>query len=147
MGAFKSLAILCFLKWVLGIHESYQYNCFVAQLLNHVQLFATPWTAAHQASLSFTISWRLLKLMSVKSVMLSNDLILCCPLLLQPSIFPSIRFFSNESAPRIRQPNIGASASVLPMNTQDRFPLVLTGLILLVFSKLKVYVIHTVLYI
>ena len=58
----------------------------------------TPWTAAHQASLSFTISWNLLKLMSVELVMPSNPLILCCPLLLLPSIFPSIRVSSNESA-------------------------------------------------
>ena len=65
---------------------------------------ATPWTAACQASLSFTISWSLLKLMSVESVMPSNHLILCHPLLLQPSIFPSIRVSSNESALRIRWP-------------------------------------------
>ena len=64
----------------------------------------TPWTAACQASLSFTISWSLLKLMSIKSVMPSNHLILCHPLLLLPSIFPSIRVFSNELALRIRRP-------------------------------------------
>ena len=63
----------------------------------------TPWTSAHQASLSFTISWSLLKLMSVESVMLSNHLILCHPLLL-PSVFPNIRDFSNESALRIWWP-------------------------------------------
>ena len=63
------------------------------QLLGHVQLFATPWTAAHQASLSITNSWSLLKLMSIASVMPSNHLVLCCPLLLSPSIFPSIRVF------------------------------------------------------
>ena len=67
------------------------------QLLSHVQLFGTPWTAAHQASLSFTIAWSLLKLMSIESVMLSNHLILSHPLLL-PSIFPSIRVFSNDLA-------------------------------------------------
>ena len=66
------------------------------QLLSHVRLFATPWTAAHQASLSVTNSWSLLKLMSIESVMASNYLILCCPLLLPPSVFPSIRVFSNE---------------------------------------------------
>ena len=65
---------------------------------------ATPQTAAHQASLSFTISWSLLKLMSIKSVMPSNHLVLCHPLLLMPSIFPSIRVFSNESALHIRWP-------------------------------------------
>ena len=63
-----------------------------------------PWTAAHQASLSFTISWSWLKLMSTESVMPSNDLILCHPLLLLPSIFPSIRVFSNELALHIRWP-------------------------------------------
>jgi len=67
----------------------------VVQLLSHVQLFETPWTIARQASLSFTISWSLLKLMSIQSVMLSNHFILCHPLLL-PSVFPSIRVFSNE---------------------------------------------------
>ena len=64
----------------------------------------TPWTAAHQASLSITNSWSLLKLMSIESVMPSNHLILCCPLLFPPSIFPSIRVFSNESVLHIRQP-------------------------------------------
>ena len=72
------------------------------QSLSRVQLFATPWTAAHQAFLSITTSCSLLKLMSIESVMPSNHLILCRPLLLPPSIFPSIRVFSNESALRIR---------------------------------------------
>ena len=76
----------------------------VVQLLSCVQLLATPWTAACQASLSFTISWNLLKLMSIELVMPSNHLILCHPLLLLPSIFPSIRVFSNESALHIRWP-------------------------------------------
>ena len=66
--------------------------------------FATPWTAAHQASLSITNSWSLLKLMSIESVMPSNQLILYCPLLLLHSIFPSIRVFSNESVLRIKWP-------------------------------------------
>ena len=74
------------------------------QLLSRVRLFATPWTAACQASLSITSSWSLLKLMSIESVMPSNHLILCHPLLLPPSIVPSIRVFSNESALRIRWP-------------------------------------------
>ena len=74
------------------------------QSLSHVRLFVTPWTAAHQASLSFTISWSLLKLKSIELVMPSNHLILCRPLLLLPSIFPSIRVFSNELAPCIRGP-------------------------------------------
>ena len=71
---------------------------------SRVHLFATSWTAAHQASLSFTISQILLKLMSIESVMPSSHLIICCPLLLLPSIFPSIRVFSNESVIHIRWP-------------------------------------------
>ena len=74
------------------------------QSLSHAQLFATPWAVALQASLSITNSQSLLKLMSIESVMPSNHLILCRPLLLPPSIFPSIRVFSNESALRIRWP-------------------------------------------
>ena len=89
------------------------------QLLSHVQLFVTSWTEAHQASLSITNSQSLLKLISIKSVMPSNHLILCHPLLLLPSIFPSIRVFSKRSVLRIRCQSIGASASVLPMNIQD----------------------------
>ena len=80
-------------------------------------------------SLSLTISWSLLKLMSTELVMPSNHLILCCPLLLLPSIFCSIRVFSNESVLCIRWPSIGASASVFQMNIQDWFPLGLTSLI------------------
>ena len=92
----------------------------VVQSLSLVQLFATPWTAAHQASLSITNSWSLLKLMSIKSVMSSNHLILCRPLLLLPSIFLSIRVFSNQSVLLIGWPKYCASASpsVLPMNIQ-----------------------------
>ena len=67
-------------------------------------LFATPWTAVCQAPLSFTVSWSLLRFMSIESVMLSNHLILCCPLLLLPSISPSFRVFSSESALHIRCP-------------------------------------------
>ena len=82
------------------------YNSFPSvrsvQFLHHVQLFATPWTAARQASLSITNSRSLLKLMSIESVMPSNHLILCRPLLLLPSIFPSIKVFSNKSVLRIR---------------------------------------------
>ena len=74
----------------------------VVQSLSHVQLFVIPWTAARQSSLSNTISWSLLKLVSIESVMLSNRLILCHPLLLLPSIFPSIRGFYNESTLHIR---------------------------------------------
>ena len=78
------------------------------QSFSHVQLFATPWTAARQASLSITNSRSLLKLMSIESVMPSNHLILCHPLLLPPSIFPNIRVFSNELVLRIRWPKYGS---------------------------------------
>ena len=71
---------------------------------SYIRLFETPWTVARQSSLSITNSQRLLKLMSIESVMSSNHLILCCPLLLLPSIFPSIRVFSNESVLHIRWP-------------------------------------------
>ena len=93
----------------------------IVQLLSHAQLFATPWTAAHQASLSITNSWTLLKLTSIELVMPSNHLILCHPLLLLPSIFPSIRVFSNEQFFTSGDQSIGASASasVLPKNIQD----------------------------
>ena len=92
----------------------------VVQSPSRVRLFVTPWTAACKASLSLTISQSLLKLMSIESVMPSNHLLLCHPLLL-PSVFPSIRVFSNESPLHISWPKFGASASasVLPMNIQD----------------------------
>ena len=87
------------------------------QLLSHVRLFATPWTAARQASLSITNSQNLLKLMSIKSLMPSNHLILCHPLLLPSSIFPSIRVFSNESVFQIRWPKYWSfSFSISPSN-------------------------------
>ena len=87
------------------------------QLLSCVQLFETPWIAVHQASLSITNSWSLLKLMPVTSVMPSNYLILCHPLLLPPSIFPSIRVFSNELVLRIRWPRYWSfSLSISPSN-------------------------------
>ena len=87
------------------------------QSLSHVQFFETPWTAAHQASLSFTISWRLLKLMSIELVMPSNQLILCHPLLLPPSIFPSIRVFSNKSVLCIKWPKYWSfNFSISPFN-------------------------------
>ena len=90
--------------------------CLV-QSLSHVQLFATPWTTARQASLSITNSWRLLKLMSIESVMPSSHLILCRPLLLLPSIFPSIRVFSQDSVLRIRWPKYWSfSFSISPSN-------------------------------
>ena len=86
------------------------------QFLSHVQPFATLWTAARQASLSVT---NLLKFMSIESVTPSNHLILCWPLLLLPSTFPSIGVFSTESALCIRWPNMGPSTPVLPKNSQD----------------------------
>ena len=92
-------------------------NISSVQSLSHVQLFVTPWTAARQASLSITNSRNLLKLMSIESVMPSNHFILCHPLLLPPSIFPSIRVFSNESVFRIRWPKYWSfSFSISPSN-------------------------------
>ena len=90
-------------------------SLFVVQSLNHVQLFETLWTVAHQSSLSFTIFWTLLKFMSIELVMLSNHLFLCCPLLLLPSVFPSIRVFSNELTLRKRWPKYWRfSFSIIP---------------------------------
>ena len=103
-------SMLGLLHMVGGLHKS-------VQLLSHVQIFATPWTAAHQASLFITNSQSLLKLMSIELVMPSNHLILCCPFLLLPSIFPSIRVFSNKSALHIRWPKYWSfSFSVSPSN-------------------------------
>ena len=92
-------------------------GAFVLQSLSRVRLFVTTWTAACQASLSFTISWSLPKLMSIKSVLWPNHLILCCPLLLLPSVLPIIRVFSNESALHIRRPKYWSfSFSTRPSN-------------------------------
>ena len=89
----------------------------LVQSLSCVRLSVTPWTAAHRASLSITNSWSLLKLMSIESVMPSNNLILCCPLLLPPSVFPSIRVFSNESVLPIRWPkDWSISFNISPSN-------------------------------
>ena len=103
----------------------------VVQLLKHVQLFGTPWTAACLASLSFTISQSLLKFMSTESVMPSNHLIYCRPLLLLLAIFPSITVFSNDSAFCIMWPKYWSFSfnNSIPMNIQGWFPLGLTGLI------------------
>ena len=91
------------------------------QSLSRVQLFATPWTAARQASLSITNSWSLLKLMSIESVMPSSHLILCCPLLLLPPIPPSIRVLSNESTLCMRQTKYWSfSFSIIPSKEQPR---------------------------
>ena len=87
------------------------------QSLSYVRLFVTPWTASRQASLSITNSWSLLKLMPIESVMPSNHLIFCHPLLLPPSFFPSIRVFSNESVLRVRWPKYWSfTFSISPSN-------------------------------
>ena len=105
----------------------FQFNS--AQSLSRVWLFVIPWNAAHQASLSTTNSQSLLKLMSIESGMPSNHLILHCPLLLLPSIFPSIRSFqmSQLFASGGQSIRVSASTSVLPMNTHDWSPLGWTG--------------------
>ena len=90
----------------------------VVQSISCVRLFATPWTVAPQASLSFTITWNLIKFMSIELIP-SNRLILSHPLLLLPSVFPSIRVFYNESALCIRWPSTGASASASVLPNQD----------------------------
>ena len=108
-----SVGISNFLEEIFGLSHSIVFLYFFAlinakfsslQSLILVRLFATPWTAAYQDSLSITNSWSLLKLMSIESMMPSNHLIVCHHLLLLPSIFPSIQVFSNESALHIRWP-------------------------------------------
>ena len=119
-------------KWIFYLY-GLQFSS--VQSLSHVRLFATPWSctpcATHQASLSITNSWSLLKLMFIESVMPSNHLILCCPLLLPPSIFPTIRgtHFPMSQFFTLGGQSIGvsAAASVLSMNIQDWFPLGWTG--------------------
>ena len=127
------------LLWVQAL-QHHRYD-FVVQLLSCVQLFATPGAATCQASLSFTISWSLLKLMSIESTISSNYLILCHPLLLLPSIFPSIRVFPNSwlftSSGQSTGTSTSASASVIPVNIQGWFPLGWTGLISLLPEKLS----------
>ena len=91
-------------------------NISSVQLLSHVRLLAIPWTAARQASLSFAISQSLLKLMSIESMRPSNHLILCCPLLVLPSIFPTIRVFSNESVLCNRWPKYWSFSFSIPSN-------------------------------
>ena len=112
MGKIKEQPIIL-LKTFLIFAYFYMYNVFHS--LSPVQLFAVPWTEACQAFLSITNSWSLLKLMPIESVMPSNHLILCHPLLLLPSIFPSIRVFVNESAVHIRWPQFWSfSFSISP---------------------------------
>ena len=103
-------------EWIKKLQYIYTMG-YSVQSLSHVQLFTTPWTAAHQASLFITNSWSLLKLMSIESVMLSNHLALCHPLLLPPSVFPSKGVFSNESVLCIRWPEYWSfSFSISPSN-------------------------------
>ena len=108
------------LKFVRNSIHMSKRNCIVAvQLLSHVQLFVTPWTAAHQASLSFTLSQSLPKLMSLESVMLSNRLILCHPFSFFLQSFPASGSFPMSQLFTSVGKSIGALASVLPTNSQD----------------------------
>ena len=118
-----SSSSICLLLILLKYENERQKHS--VQLLSHVRLFVIPWTAACQASLSFTSSWSLLKLMSIESVMPSSHLILCRPLLLLPSIFPASGSFqmSQLFASGGQSIGVSASATVLPMNIQDLFPL------------------------
>ena len=108
-------------QWVKLVKKVKRYHHSSVQSLGHVRLFATPWTATCQASLSITNSRSLLKLMSIELVISSNHLILCCPLLLLPSIFPQIKVFSNESVLCIRWPKYWRfSFSTSPSNEYSR---------------------------
>ena len=99
------------------LFKGLKFRLIVIQSLSHVRFFATPWTAACQASLSFTITWSLLKIMSIESVMPSNHLILCHTLPILSSIFPGMRVFSNELALQIRWPKYWSSSlSISPSN-------------------------------
>ena len=119
--------------WAHFCHYSYFFHLYISlvQSLSHVWLFATPRTAAHQASLTITNSWSLLKLMSIESVMLSNHLIFCRALLLLPSIFSCIRVFSNESALNMKRPKYWRFIFIIsPSNEYSGLiSLELTGLI------------------
>ena len=99
------------------MYNNYTNQAYSVQSLSCVRLFATPWTAAYQASLSITNSWSVLKLIFIELVMPSNRLILCCPLLLPPSIFPNNRVFSNESILHISWPKYWSfSFNISPPN-------------------------------
>ena len=113
---------LC-IHWFLSSRNPKYPQIISVQLLSLVQLFVTPWTAACQASLSITKSWSLLKLISIELVMPSNHLILCHPLLLLPSIFPSIRVFSNESVLRIRWPNYWSFSFNISLTNEHSGPI------------------------
>ena len=129
------------MMYLTSLYFSYLlFLCYCLTVANHMQLFATPWTAAHQAPLSTTVSWNLLKFMSIESVMLSNHLILCH----SPSLFAFQSFPESGSGffpvsrllASIRQ-SIEASASVLPVNIQGWFTLGLTSLISLLSKGLS----------
>ena len=109
-------------KWQISIRKDVQYHMSFSsvQSLSRVRLFATPWIAARQASLSITSSWSSLRFTSIESVIPSNHLILCCPLLLLPSIPPSIRVFSNESALCIRWPKYWSFSFSNPSSEHSR---------------------------
>ena len=133
----KIAAVYWMLHHAKNVISTFSLSVVVPQSLSHIRLSATPPAAARQASLSFTISQSLFKLMSIESVTPSNHLILCRPLLFLSSIFPSVRVFSNESALRIRWPKYWSFTSVLLMNIQGWFPLRLTGLISLLSKGLS----------
>ena len=118
------------MKYTIALNIKHLFVVIV-QSLSHVSLFATPWTAVHQASLSFTISWSLLNFMSSESVMLSNHFTLCGPLFLLPSIFPYIRVFPTRRlfTSGVQSIRDSVATTVLPMNIQSWFPLGLTGVI------------------
>ena len=131
LSLFFSPYISCSINTYRGLILCQAQLWLFVQKLSHVWLFETPWTAACQASSSFTISWSLLKLMSIELVIPSNHLILWCPLLPLPSIFPSFRVFTNELALPIRWPKYwGFSFSISPSNVYSGLiSLGLTGLI------------------
>ena len=120
-------------NWERNTSRLYIVTLLSVQSLSHVRLFVTSWTAAHQASLSITNSWSLLKLMSIESVMPSNHFIICHLLLILPSSFPASESFPMSQLFESGGQSIGASASalVLPMNIKDWFPLGWTGWIFL----------------
>ena len=123
VSALNTLTLICMFMcmYIFNPNHFSVYHIVVVQLLSRVQLFVTPWTAARQASLSITNSRSLLKLMSIESVIPSNHLILCHPLLFLPSIFPPSGSFqmSQFFASGGQRIGVSASASVLPMNIQD----------------------------
>ena len=137
-----------FLQWDIKSKGVTWFDTAAIQSQNHFQLYGTPWSAVHQASLYFTIPWSLLKLMSIESMMPSNHLILCCPLSSCPQHLPASGSFPKSHLFASGGKNIGASpsASVLPMNIQGCCPLELIGLIILlskgpsrVFSSITIW--------